>query len=244
MESHNSQNIIIQVKDLHFSWNKKDGDVLDIEELSVRSGEHLFIKGPSGSGKTTLLNLFAGIVSPTSGTVEVMDTELSRLAGPERDAFRVAHIGFVFQLFNLIPYLSLIENVILPGQFSRVRLCRVTEKGTDLADEAERLLLNLGLKTDDFASRSVNQLSVGQQQRVAVARALIGSPEIIICDEPTSSLDTDNQRAFLDLLFQEVKKAGSTLIFVSHDNNLSYGFDRTIDLTAINQARSNEEYLS
>jgi len=229
---------VVTLKSLQFRWFENQPPVLDIEELEIQAGERIFIKGPSGSGKTTLLNLLAGVLLPTSGTVKILDTDIATLSSADRDGFRASHIGFVFQIFNLIPYLTLVENVTLPCGFSDARRKRVEQNGTTLEQEAKRLLTHLKLDPAYFEDRSASQLSVGQQQRVAVARALIGRPEIIICDEPTSSLDADARQSFLDLLFQEVEAAEATLIFVSHDSQLAKGFNRTVDLPAIHRGTS------
>lgn len=226
---------IVHIRDLTFQWPGQATPVLHIDDLAVGKGERVFIKGPSGSGKTTLLNLLAGVLTPSSGTVEVLQIDIGSLGCADRDTFRADHIGFVFQMFNLIPYLTLVENVILPCAFSRKRKAQVEQNEATLAGEAKRLLSHLKLDPVHFDNRSATQLSVGQQQRVAVARALIGRPELVICDEPTSSLDTDARQSFLDLLFQEMDQAGATLIFVSHDSGLAKSFDRTIYLSKINR---------
>jgi putative ABC transport system ATP-binding protein len=231
-----SPKAVISVDGLRFRWQAGDVDVLAIDELTVDAGERIFVEGPSGSGKTTLLNLLAGVVTPTAGTVSVLRTDLGSLSGPRRDRFRADHVGFVFQMFNLIPYLSLVENVILPLRFSAGREITVRESGGDGQSEARRLLNQLGLDVDALAKRAVTRLSVGQQQRVAAARALIGRPEIVICDEPTSALDADARKSFLDLLSQEVAAAGATLVYVSHDRSLEGFFDRTVKLSEINRA--------
>ena len=155
----------------------------------------------------------------------------------QRDAFRADNVGFIFQMFNLVPYLSVIENVVLTAQFSAVRRQKVLQTGRSLAAEAERLLVSMDLDSSILASRDAAELSTGQQQRVAVARALFGAPPLIIADEPTSALDADTRQAFLDLLFQEVNAADITLVFVSHDAALADRFDREIQLGDINHAR-------
>jgi putative ABC transport system ATP-binding protein len=210
--------------------------VLDIVTLEVGKGERVLIKGPSGSGKTTLLNLLGGVAHSETGRISIMDTDISALGSARRDAFRVDHIGFIFQMFNLVPYLSLIENVVLPCRFSRVRRRRALSRAGSLEDEARRILGHLDLDVDGLATRPVSRLSMGQQQRIAAARSLIGTPELVIADEPTSSLDADVRRSFLDLLFREIREANSTLLFVSHDASLQGAFDRTIALTDINRA--------
>ncbi len=229
---------MIRMSDVRFRWRRTDPLVLDISRLEVAAGERVFIKGPSGSGKTTLLNLLGGVAVPEAGGISIMDTDIVALGGARRDAFRADHIGFIFQMFNLVPYLSLVDNVTLPCRFSAARRRRVLERAGTLEAEARRLLGQMGLDVDALASRSVAQLSMGQQQRVAAARSLIGAPELIIADEPTSSIDAEVRRAFLDLLFGEVMQAGTTLLFVSHDPSLEAAFDRTLALAEINRADS------
>ncbi len=229
---------MIRMSDVRFRWRRTDPLVLDIARLEVAEGERVFIKGPSGSGKTTLLNLLGGVAVPEAGGILIMDTDIAALSGARRDAFRADHIGFIFQMFNLVPYLSLIDNVTLPCRFSAARRRRVLERAGTLEAEARRLLGQMELDVDALASRSVAQLSMGQQQRVAAARSLIGAPELIIADEPTSSIDAEVRRAFLDLLFGEVMQAGTTLLFVSHDPSLEAAFDRTLALAEINRADS------
>jgi putative ABC transport system ATP-binding protein len=220
-----------------FRWEDRAPCILSIDSLSVERGKRILIRGPSGSGKTTLLNLLAGVVTPDSGRIEVLGTDLAGLRGHERDRFRVDHIGFVFQMFNLIPYLSLLENVTLPCRFSAKRRKRAAAAGeASITAEARRLLTELELDVALLGDREVTRLSVGQQQRVAVARALIGRPELVICDEPTSALDDDTRESFLRLLFLEIEAAGATLVFVSHDASFADHFDQTIDLQSINKA--------
>jgi putative ABC transport system ATP-binding protein len=201
---------------------------LAIDAFRVRPRERLLLMGPSGSGKSTLLSLICGIVSPKAGEIEVADTVISRLRGARRDRFRAEHFGIIFQMFNLLPYGSLVDNVLLPLRFAPARRVRTARHGSP-SDEAHRLLERLGLPAT-LHRRPAPTLSVGQQQRVAVARALIGTPPIILADEPTSALDRENQDAFLGLLREEVEHAGATLIMVSHDPTLAPHFDRTVAL--------------
>ncbi len=229
---------MIRMSEVRFRWRRADPLVLDIASLEVTEGERVFIKGPSGSGKTTLLNLLGGVAVPESGGISIMETDMAALGGARRDAFRADHIGFIFQMFNLVPYLSLIDNVTLPCRFSAARRHRALERAGTLDAEARRLLGHMELDVDALASRSVAQLSMGQQQRVAAARSLIGAPELIIADVPTSSIDAEVRRAFLDLLFREVTEADTTLLFVSHDPGLEAAFDRTLALADINRAES------
>ena len=227
--------LIATGRNLTFGWSRGD-TVLDIAELSLQAGQRTLILGPSGCGKTTLLNLLSAINIPTGGSLELLGKKTQEMSGAERDVFRADHVGYVFQMFNLISYLSILENVLLPIRFSKKRNQRLQAAGSGPRDEALRLLSQLGFDHRHFLKRSVSQLSVGQQQRVAAARALIGSPEIIICDEPTSALDDEAQEAFLGLLFKEVEESGGSLIFVSHDRALIPRFDRIIKLPEINRA--------
>jgi putative ABC transport system ATP-binding protein len=227
----------VQVRDLRFRWRRDLPEVLHIPQLRIERGERIFIRGASGSGKSTLLALLAGVNLPSSGEVELLGRTISRLSGARRDHFRSDHIGFVFQLFNLIPYLSVLENVTLPCRFSKLRRTKAVAAGGELAAEAVRLLRHLDMADPQLLHRPVTELSVGQQQRVATARALIGAPEIIIADEPTSALDSDMRQAFLGLLFQECDATGSTLLFVSHDRQLETLFERHIALDQLNRAR-------
>lgn len=216
---------VIELEKLKFRWPKQPSDTVSIAELSIQRGEHLFIRGASGSGKTTLLNLLAGILTPTHGTLQVLGQNLPLMPQAARDRFRADHMGIIFQQFNLLPYLSVMDNVQLPCRFSKQR----HQQAGDLKQTAFRLLEQLGLKPE-LNQRPITELSVGQQQRVAVARALIGRPELIIADEPTSALDTDTRDNFLQLLFTEANSQGSTIIFVSHDPYLAKHFAQTLDL--------------
>ncbi|KII77384.1 ABC transporter ATP-binding protein [Vibrio renipiscarius] len=227
-----SQSKVIDLNQVHFSWPGNDDPTLVIEKLEVRRGEHLFIKGPSGCGKSTLLGLLTGINQTQQGSVAILGEELTQLSSRQRDRFRADNIGYIFQQFNLLPYLSVIENVILPCQFSAQRKRRVT---INLEQRAKELLSKLHL-SDSLMHKPVVELSIGQQQRVAAARALIGNPPLIIADEPTSSLDHDNRSAFIELLLEQANQVNATLIFVSHDPTLEPLFDRSLDLRQINQA--------
>jgi putative ABC transport system ATP-binding protein len=215
----------IEIRDLRFAY-RRGRPVLDVEALRIERGERVFVFGPSGSGKTTLLGILAGVLRPDDGTVRVLGRDLPRMSGPRRDAFRAEHIGYIFQMFNLIPYLSVLDNIALPCRLSRGRRDRLggVRIETAAAVLAERLEIQHLLRTP------VTELSVGQQQRVAAARALLGGPELVIADEPTSALDTDLRERFLELLFECCHAACSTLVFVSHDRVLAPLFDRTISL--------------
>lgn len=233
----NSNNlaVVIELQQVRFVWPGNDTPTLNIPELKVNQGEHLFIKGPSGCGKSTLLSLLTGINTPSEGSLKVLDKQLSALSGSQRDKFRANHIGYIFQQFNLLPYLSVLENVVLPCQFSKRRRSQVSG---DLHKHAIQLLERLHLSSA-LMNKPVAELSIGQQQRVAAARALIGKPELVIADEPTSALDHDNRSAFIELLLEQANQANSTLLFVSHDPTLEPLFDRSLDLRQLNQAGEN-----
>ena len=232
--------VIIEIQDLSFRWTPDGPTIVALDTLRIERGEQIFIEGPSGSGKSTLLSLLAGVTTARHGSVRVLDRPLERLSGVERDHFRADHIGYVFQMFNLIPYLSVVDNVVLPCRFSRRRRDAAIARDGGLEQAARRLLAHLDMADDELLGRPVTSLSVGQQQRVAAARALIGSPELLIADEPTSSLDADRREAFVRLLFDECRDNGSTLVFVSHERSLEPLFHRTIRLADINRAASGD----
>lgn len=218
---------VIQIKDLSFAYGGADAKpVLQIPHLTIDKNETVFLFGPSGSGKTTLLEILAGVITGQSGDVEMLGKKTQSMSLSERDQFRSKHIGYIFQQFNLIPYLTVKENILLPFTFSG--------KSFDQA-LYDRVIEELGLF--DHVEKLASQLSVGQQQRVAAARALIIKPEIILADEPTSALDYDHRENFLKILFSLVKAQGSTLIFVSHDRSIQKLFDRHLSLTDVNAVK-------
>lgn len=221
----------VSCQDLGFAY-RTGREVLRLEPLVIARGERLFLHGPSGSGKTTLLGLLAGVLTPTAGQVTVLGADLGALRSSERDRFRGVHLGYLFQLFNLIPWLSVLENITLPCRLHAARRARLGAETPAAA--AHRLATRLELA--EFLATPVTELSVGQQQRVAAARALIGAPELVIADEPTSALDTDLRDRFLELLFEQCTEAQATLLFVSHDLALGKRFDRTLSLPSLNHA--------
>ncbi|EIK93840.1 methionine ABC transporter ATP-binding protein [Pseudomonas sp. M47T1] len=226
---------LIELRDLHFAWPRQPA-LLDIPSFRLEAGETLFLKGPSGSGKTTLLGLLGGVQKPVSGSVQVLGHELGEMSQGRRDRFRVDHTGYIFQQFNLLPFLSVRENVELPCHFSRQRAERAKQRYGSIDQAAATLLAHLGLTEPALLQRRADTLSIGQQQRVAAARALIGQPELVIADEPTSALDYDAREAFIRLLFAECRDAGSSLLFVSHDQSLAPLFDRSLSLAELNRA--------
>ncbi|MBC54499.1 MAG: hypothetical protein CMQ34_11760 [Gammaproteobacteria bacterium] len=215
----------ISIRDLHFAWRTGDADLLQISQWQIRAGERVFLHGPSGSGKSTLLNLICGIATPDKGSVTIAGTELGGLSGSQRDRFRARSIGVIFQQFNLIPYLSVLDNVRLAATFTGL------PGGTD--QRAAGLIEQLGLNSARHTKAC--HLSVGQQQRVAIARALLNSPPLIIADEPTSALDAAARDAFISTLLDCSAQAGSTVLVVSHDHSLATHFDNTVDLRALNR---------
>jgi putative ABC transport system ATP-binding protein len=225
---------LIELQDLGFAWPGQD-ELLDLPALRLDAGESLFLRGPSGSGKTTLLGLLGGVQLPGRGSVRLLGQDLAQLRQGARDRFRVDHTGYIFQQFNLLPFLSVLDNVLLPCRFSPLRATRARQRQGSLEQAAHTLLGHLGLPSELW-SRRADALSIGQQQRVAAARALVGQPELVIADEPTSALDADAREAFLRLLFDECQASGAGLLFVSHDQSLAPLFDRAASLTDLNRA--------
>ena len=226
----------IVVRELRFGW-RTGSAILDVLHFHVARGERVFLSGASGSGKSTLLGLIGGVLEPAAGHISVLGQDLAALGRAGRDRFRADHIGYIFQMFNLIPYLSVLDNVLLPARFSPIRAARV---GASHALEAEgrRLLTALGLEVPELVSRQIHALSHGQQQRVAAARALLGRPAIVIADEPTSALDADLRQSFLSLLIQECRASDAALLFVSHDTSLASHFDRSVRMSELNRAHA------
>ena len=216
----------IAIDGLEYRW-PAGSFCLKLPSLAVNPENSLFLQGPSGSGKSTLLNLIGGVLTPQAGRIDLLRQPFSTLPAAQRDAFRADHIGFIFQQFNLIPYLSVLDNVLLPCRFS----ARRAAQAGDAVVAATMLLDRLDI-APELHTRPAHALSVGQQQRVAAARALIGKPEILIADEPTSALDAPRQAAFVDLLLAEARANRSALIFVSHDLRLATHFDGVLELSA------------
>jgi len=200
--------------------------MLDIPQWSVGLGEQVFVHGPSGAGKSTLLNLLAGILLPNTGSIEILGKQLHTLSGSQRDKWRARHIGVVFQQFNLIPYLSGLNNIRLAAHFA---------KTANASTRASELLTALSIDPR-LHDQPASTLSIGQQQRIAIARALINQPELLIVDEPTSALDQQNRDAFMSLLLKQVTEHNTALIFVSHDLDLAARFSRVEALPEINRA--------
>ncbi|RZL86777.1 MAG: ABC transporter ATP-binding protein [Variovorax sp.] len=225
---------VLAAESLRFTWPGADAPCIDIERLDIAAGEAVFLHGPSGCGKSTLLSLLAGVLVAGAGRVALLGQDWASLSGAARDRQRVAHVGYIFQQFNLLPYLSVLDNVLLPCRFSARRMAQASREGS-AHEQAQQLLERMGLDVNLWR-RQAMQLSVGQQQRVAAARALIGHPEVVIADEPTSALDEDRREAFLDVLVAACEANRSALVFVSHDQRIAARFGRHILLPEINRA--------
>jgi putative ABC transport system ATP-binding protein len=214
---------MIELNDVRFQYPNADAAFYFEKEL-IDSGSKTAIIGPSGFGKTTLLNLIAGILVPESGSIAINGNEISKFNDKERRNYRISNIGFVFQDFRLIPYLNILDNILLP-----YRLNNSLKFDATLNKKAEDLANKMGIvgKLKKYAS----QLSHGERQRVAICRALINDPEIILADEPTGNLDPQNKRKIIDILFDYVEENKSTLITVTHDTDMLKGFNQIIDFS-------------
>ena len=224
---------VLQVQNLRFGYEPGQ-TLIDIGSFTIRKGESVFLRGPSGSGKSTLLGLIGGVLTPDAGSISISRQDITDITPGQRDQIRADYLGIIFQQFNLLPYLSVIQNCTLPCRFSAIRKQRAIKMSGTVMAAARTLVTALGL-SEDHLSRPVGELSVGQQQRVAVARALIGGPDLIIADEPTSALDHDNRDKFIELLNSQRDAFSSSLLFVSHDNTLATHFDRSESLNDLNQ---------
>ena len=213
---------LIKIQDLEFRY-PRGGFRLGVSALEVAAGEQVAIVGVSGSGKTTLLDLLAGIRVPGSGSVTVGDQEISRLPDAARRTFRIDRIGLIFQAFELLEYLTVRENLLLPYHISPE-----LRRDADTDIRLTRLAQETGI--NERLDRHPEELSQGERQRAAICRALITSPDLILADEPTGNLDPANKQRVLDLLLEQVSNRGATLVMVTHDHNLLDPFDRVLDM--------------
>ena len=220
----------INLENIFFKYESDQNFSLNINQFTIKSGDHIFIEGPSGCGKTTFLNILTGLIKPLKGSLQVLGTDISSLSQGRADQFRAEHFGIIFQCFNLIPYLSVTENIILPCMFSKERRKKALSSADSLELSAQQLCNELNIERY-LIEKPVDQLSIGQQQRVAIARALIGQPEIIIADEPTSALDNQNTQQFITMLLENCTKFNMSLLFVSHDVSLKSQFKHSFNLT-------------
>jgi len=249
MDPSNQQAPAVLVESLVFSY-VSDKPIIDINKWRLNKSEHVFLYGPSGCGKSTLLNLLSGILAPQQGTVSILNTDITTLKPSKRDRFRAQHIGVVFQQFNLIPYLSVLDNIRLAMYFANGDVDKesANEENANAqstynnsthiknATKQERIvsMLQALQLPKDCIQQKASELSVGQQQRVAIARALINKPDVLIVDEPTSALDASAKNAFMKVLVETVTSSNAALIFVSHDQSLASHFKRVESLTDIN----------
>jgi putative ABC transport system ATP-binding protein len=224
----NDQTLALEIDQLKFGYQPSQQDI-EISNFQIAQGETIFLYGPSGAGKTTLLNLCAGVLVPYQGTLKVTGTELKSLSASKRDLFRGKEIGVIFQQFNLIEYLSVMDNILLPARLHPKKNFKETyEKAISLLEK-----LNLV----DHKDKIVTKLSIGQRQRVAAARSFLMDPKFLIADEPTSSLDQENTAAFITALLDLAREHKTSVLFVSHDERLSEHFDREVSLLEINKIR-------
>lgn len=222
------QTPVLDLKDVQYRWSGRGSFGLDVNAFALARGETVLLLGESGSGKSTLLSLICGTITAATGSVAINGTDIGALAAGKRDRFRAEQIGLIFQQFNLLPYASVLDNILLPLRFAPHRRTRTPEP----QQAASALCRDLGLP-DDVLLAKAGTLSVGQQQRVAAARALIGAPPLIVADEPTSALDAATQTTFLNLLFAQTRAHNSTLLMVSHDARLAPNFDRVVQMSDI-----------
>ncbi len=221
------KSVLIRGENLMFQ--RPGGFTFSAPAFSVSAGEAVAVLGPSGSGKSTFLDLVAGVLRPSSGTLEAFGHDTNKLSLGALDQLRGDCIGVIFQEHNLLPFASVFQNVALGVQFSKARRARL--KSGSLATEIAALLTAMDLDAETMMHRPAHTLSVGQRQRVAAARALLGDPPLVIADEPTSALDEGNQQRFMDLLHAARRASGAALLFVTHDPRLVQDFDRLIDLS-------------
>lgn len=223
--------LAIDIENLTFTWPKQDKPTLNIPQWQVKKGEHVFLHGQSGSGKSTLLNLLCGVLVSQSGRLCVLNSELNQLSGRKRDNFRAREMGVIFQQFNLLPYLSAKENIYLGQWFTR--RANGGRQSSNVDKDFGDFTASLGLNKD-VLEKQAGALSVGQQQRVAVARALLSKPALIIADEPTSALDSEHRDKFIELLLTQSRAYHATVIFVSHDQSLASAFTSEVSMHTLN----------
>lgn len=213
---------MIEINDLTFEYPGSDFR-FNLNSLNIKSGKKVALIGPSGYGKTTLLNLISGILEPIKGTIHLNGTEVTKLADSQRRNFRITNIGFVFQNFELIEYLNVLDNILLS-----YRINPSLSMNREVIDRAETISEQLGL--GDKLKRNVGKLSQGEMQRVAICRAILNNPKIILADEPTGNLDPRNKEKIIEILFDYSSRENATLITVTHDHSLLKGFDEVLDM--------------
>lgn len=220
-------NNLISIKNLKYKIGQNINFNLNIKNFKLNKSDSILIYGESGLGKSTFLNLLSGTISPQKGNIDILGTNISNTSSSIKDKIRGDHFGIVFQTFNLLPYVSVKNNILLGKAYSSIKQSKSNN------DEIKELMDKLSLNYEDLINRKAYELSIGQQQRVAVARALIGKPEIILADEPTSALDKSNQKEFINLLFKSIDENEQGLIMVSHEHKLSNKFKKVKNITDI-----------
>lgn len=216
---------MIKIRDLNFVYEKSNFE-LSVSKIDVNTGEKIVFTGPSGCGKTTLMNLISGILLPKSGDIEITDINIAKMNDSQRRNFRIQNIGFIFQTFELIDYLNILDNITLP-----LRISKSLKLTDEVIEKAKLLAKDVGLEKN--LDISISNLSHGEKQRVAICRALINDPEYIIADEPTGNLDYTNKEKAMDIIMNEVTRHKSTLLMVTHDESLISRFDRKIDFHSL-----------
>lgn len=226
--------MMIEIKNLKFKYVNQKTLTLNISHFQMKKNEKVFLFGPSGCGKTTFLEALAGVIQPQQGQILIGGQDIVPLSQPEKDQVRGLQMGYIFQNFNLIPYLNAQENILLPLKLIPEK---ITAAGiTDVQSDLKNITHKLGI--ENLLNKNVTELSVGQQQRVAAARALIGRPQIILADEPTSALDFDHREKFVQLLFEMANQQQTAILFVSHDRSLQNLFDRSVQFSEMNSVEA------
>lgn len=218
---------LIKIKDLEYKVLNNSNFSLKIRNFKLNKSESLLIYGDSGAGKSTFLNLISGALNFNKGEINILGTAVSKISSSQKDIIRGDHFGIVFQTFNLLPYLTVKNNILLGKAYSKKKELKSNN------EDVKALMDKLALNYEELIDRKAYELSIGQQQRVAVARALIGKPEIILADEPTSALDSNSQKEFINLLFKSLDDNEQGLIMVSHDNKLSKKFKTVKNINEI-----------